>query len=111
MACRTVSELVKNVVTSYVELETRKLENIWITFQLVILECIRKNGNNTYVLPHTNKTLLEKEGVIRTEVVFYEDFRDDLLNNITILNQTAITKFYPVSTRNNRKCVPYPSVT
>ena len=66
MECNTVDDLVENVLKSYEELEIRKLANIWITLQLVMLEIIKINGGNTYVLPHVNKSVLEMEGSIRT---------------------------------------------
>ena len=55
MNFQTLKELVGNVATSYVKLETSKLVNIWITLQLIMLEVIRCNGDNTYVIPHINK--------------------------------------------------------
>ena len=71
-----MEELVSNVVYSYVELYNMKLVNIWMTWKLVKLEIIRVGGYNTYVLPHINKSKLEKEGLIRTYVLIKEDIKE-----------------------------------
>ena len=75
--CHEVEDLVSAVVSSYVELDNRKLENIWMTWQLVMLEVIRVGGDNTYVIPHINKAKLEKEGLVRTEVLIKEDIKEN----------------------------------
>ena len=67
--CKNVDYLVGNVISSYEELSPSKLINIWVTLKLVMLEIINVKGENTYVLPQINKSLLEKEVIIRTEVV------------------------------------------
>ena len=74
--CKNVDNLVGNVISSYEELAPSRLINIWVTFKLVMLEIIKVKGKNTYVLPHINKLSLEKEGIIRTEVVIDEDMTD-----------------------------------
>ena len=52
--CREVDDLVSAVVASYVELDNRKLVNIWMTWKLVMLEIIKVGGDKTYVIPHIN---------------------------------------------------------
>ena len=74
--CREVDDLVSAVFESYVEIDNRKLVNVWMTWQLVMLEVIRVGGDNTYVLPHINKSKLEKEGLIRTYVLIKEDIKE-----------------------------------
>ena len=56
--CGNVDELVSNVRESYEELEYKKLLNVWITLQLVMLSILRVNGDNTYQLKHINKIKL-----------------------------------------------------
>ena len=73
---KEVEDLVSNLVASYVELDNRKLVNIWMTWKLVMLEVIRVGGDNTYVIPHINKSKLEKEGLVRTEVLIKEDVKE-----------------------------------
>ena len=110
MECNTVDDLVENVLKSYEELEIRKLENIWITLQLVMLEIIKINGGNTYVLPHVNKSVLEMEGSIRTEVVIKEELRDMIDIKMNLVNQKLITTYYPTSTCPHSKCSAQPTV-
>ena len=50
--CHEVEDLVSAVVSSYVELDNRKMVNVWMTWKLVMLEVIRVGEYNTYVLPH-----------------------------------------------------------
>ena len=42
--CHEVEDLVSAVVSSYVELDNRKLENVWMTWKLVMLDVIRVGG-------------------------------------------------------------------
>ena len=70
--CETVNDLVSNVLKYYEELEYRKLLNVWITLQLVMLSILRVKGDNTYQLTHINKIKLEQEGKLRTELLVNE---------------------------------------
>ena len=86
------------------------MANIWITLQLVMLEIIKINGGNTYVLPHVNKSVLEMEGSIRTEVVIKEELRDMIDIKMNLVNQKLITTYYPTSTCPHSKCSAQPTV-
>ena len=70
-----------------------------------MLEIIKVKGDNTYVLPHINKSSLEKEGSIRTEVVIYEDMKDMVEHCIEGTSQKIITTYFPVLTRSRSKCL------
>ena len=102
--CHEVEDLVSAVVESYVELDNRKLVNIWMTWKLVMLEVIRVGGDNTYVIPHINKAKLEKEGLVRTEVLIKEDVKEKVDEFIRGKNQKEITTYYPIKTRSRSKC-------
>ena len=102
--CSEVEDLVSAVVSSYVELDNRKLENVWMTWQLVMLEVIRVGGDNTYVIPHINKAKLEKEGLVRTEVLIKEDIKEKVDEFIRGKNQKEITTYYPIKTHSRSKC-------
>ena len=45
-----------------------KLENIFLTLQLVYDEVIKANGNNTFPLPHMGKEKLRKEGRLPSNI-------------------------------------------
>ena len=68
----TVNDLVSNVLKSYEDLDYRKLLNVWITLQLVMLSIIRVKGDNTYHLTHINNIKLEQGGKLSTEVLVNE---------------------------------------
>ena len=70
--CETVNDLVSNVLQSYKELEYRKLLNVWIELQLVMLSILCVKGDNTYPITHINKIKLEQEGKLRIEVLVNE---------------------------------------
>ena len=70
-----------------------------------MLEIIKVKGDNTYVLPHINKSALEKEGCIRTEVVINEDMKDMVERCIKGTSQKSITTYFPVLTRSRTKCL------
>ena len=99
-----MDDLVSAVVPSYVELDNRKLVNIWMTWKLVMLEIIKVGGDNTYVIPHINKAKLEKEGLVRTEVLIKEDVKEKVDEFIRGKNQKEITTYYPIKTRSHSKC-------
>ena len=75
-----------------------------MTWQLVMLEVIRVGGDNTYVIPHINKAKLEKEGLVRTEVLIKEDIKEKVDEFIRGKNQKEITTYYPIKTRSRSKC-------
>ena len=71
---------------------------------MVMLEIIKVGGDNTYVLPHVNKSRLEKEGLIRTDVLIKEDIKDKVDECMRGRNQKEITTYYPIITRSHSKC-------
>ena len=73
--CHELEDLVSAVVSSYVELDNMKFVNIWMTWKLVMLEIIKVGRYSTCVIPHINKAKLEKEVLVRKEVLIKEDIK------------------------------------
>ena len=101
---REVDDLVSAVVESYVEQDNRKLVNICMTWKIVMLEIIKVGGDNTYVIPHINKAKLEKEGLVRTEVLIKEDDKEKVYEFIRGRNQKEIATYYTTITCSRSKC-------
>ena len=87
------------MLQSYEELEYRKLLNVWITLQLVMLSILRVKGDNMYQLTHINKIKLEQEGKLRTEVLVNESILEIVDGFKIDKNQETITRYYPPVTR------------
>ena len=101
---RKIEDLVESVSESYESLSVTPLHNIWITWKLIMLKVIEVEGDNTYVLPHKNRSLLEKFGLIQTNVVI----DDDMMRKIESLQderQKLITGYFPMMTRSRTQCL------
>ena len=61
-APKDIDDLIKAVNDSFVQLHWSKLNDIFLTLQKVMEECILHDGNNDYKLPHISKRKLEKSG-------------------------------------------------
>ena len=72
-ACRTVNELVAAVTTSFQQLETRKLNNVFLTLQKVMETIILRNGGNDYKIPHMSKQRLERNGELPVSIVVSDE--------------------------------------
>jgi hypothetical protein len=46
----------------------RKANRIFVTLQTVLLESMKKKGNNNYKIPHMNKETLENEDRLPTSI-------------------------------------------
>ena len=101
----TIDKLVSCVVDSFNNLSMRPLHNIWITWQLVMLQIILSDGDNTYVLPHKNKCLLERDGLIKTNVVISEDIVQKIKDTPDLNNQKLINCYFRMKTRSLSKCL------
>ena len=102
--CHEVEGLVSAVVESYVELDNRKLVNVWMKWKMAMLEIIKVGGYNTYVIPHINKSKLEKEDLVRMEVLIKEDVKEKVDEFIRGKNQKEITTYYHIKMRSRSKC-------
>ena len=91
--------MVNAVKESYESLEVSKLIQIFLMWKLVMLKIIEEKGDNTYIMPHKKKSLLEKEGMVKTMVVIGDDLMDKISREHILENQTTITKYYPIRTR------------
>ena len=101
----TIDKLVSCVVDSFNNLSMSPLHNIWITWQLVMLQIILSDGDNTYILPHKNKCLLERDGLIKTNVVISEDIVQKIKDIPDLNNQKLITGYFRMKTRSISKCL------
>ena len=72
-ACRTVDELVAAVTTSFQQLETRKLNNVFLTLQKVMETIILRDGGNDYKIPHMSKERLERNGELPVSIVVSDE--------------------------------------
>ena len=100
-----IDKMVSCVVDSFNNLSMSPLHNIWITWQLVMLQIILSDGDNTYVLPHKNKCLLERDGLIKTNVVISEDIVQKIKDIPHLNNQKLITGYFRMKTRSISKCL------
>ena len=91
--------MVNAVKESYESLEVSKLIQIFLMWQLVMLKIIEEKGDNTYIMPHKKKSLLEKEGMVKTMVVIGDDLMDKISREHILENQTTIKKYYPIRNR------------
>ena len=91
--CHEVEGLVSAVVESYVELDNRKLVNVWMKWKMAMLEIIKVGGYNTYVIPHINKSKLEKEDLVRMEVLIKEDVKEKVDEFIRGRNQKDVIMY------------------
>ena len=72
-ACRTVDKLVAAVTTSLQQLETRKLNNVFLTLQKVMETIILRDGGNDYKIPHMSKERLERNGELPVSIVVSDE--------------------------------------
>ena len=54
--------LVATVMTKFAEYPAEKLNDVFLTLQMVMHEVILCNGNNDYKLKHMNKSQLKRNG-------------------------------------------------
>ncbi|XP_057785529.1 uncharacterized protein LOC131003072 [Salvia miltiorrhiza] len=60
----TVDDLLKNVLSSYQELTTQTLNNVFLTLQGCYIEILKVKGGNDYKIPHMNKGRLSRMGLL-----------------------------------------------
>ena len=59
---RTIDGLIANVIKAWVDYDPKKLNRIFLTHQACMDEILKCNGDNTYQLPHLQKSIIEKSG-------------------------------------------------
>ncbi|XP_047962003.1 uncharacterized protein LOC125206824 [Salvia hispanica] len=59
-----VDELMRNVFTSFEELSPQTLDRVFITLQSCFTTILEVHGNNKYKIPHLNKDILIRRGVL-----------------------------------------------
>ena len=59
-------------------------------WKLVMLKIIESKGDNTYIMTHKKKSLLEKEVKVMTMVVICDDLMDRISQENILENQTTI---------------------
>ncbi|VFQ62496.1 unnamed protein product [Cuscuta campestris] len=65
---RNVDELVQHVAQAYANLEAKKLNYVWISYQLAMTEIMKVQGGNNYKLAHIGKARLEREGALPNQL-------------------------------------------
>nr|CAC09504.2 H0711G06.10 [Oryza sativa] len=59
---KTIQELIHAVQEEFDGYEASKINRVFLTLQLCMLEVMKDNGGNRYKIPHMNKQALEREG-------------------------------------------------
>ena len=70
-----------------------------------MLKVIESNGDNTYVLPHKNRGVLERDGILKTTVVVGDDLIMKIDDDMLLENQKLITGYFRMKTRSITKCL------
>lgn len=65
---RTVPELICAVEKCFYEYPAETLNRVFVTLQLCMREILKIEGSNKYKIPHVNKSRLEREGGLPTQV-------------------------------------------
>jgi hypothetical protein len=68
-----IETMLKSVDNSFKEYPLQKLEDIFLTLQLVYDEIIKVGRDNNYALPHIKKQKLRKEGSLPPNIIMFED--------------------------------------
>nr|GMC46915.1 Transposase, Tc1-like protein [Ipomoea batatas] len=67
-APRNVDELVAATHKAFNEISVESLSNVFLTLQLCMVEVMKKYGGNNYKLPHINKQMLAREGLLPSTI-------------------------------------------
>ncbi|XP_041990965.1 uncharacterized protein LOC121742020 [Salvia splendens] len=99
-----VDDLLRNVHSSFDELSSYTLNNVFLTLQGCLTEILKVQGGNGYKTPHMNKerlarmgTLpdaLEVEGVVKAAVAYLQQPEHDVSTNYDISGVTEAVCFY-----------------
>ena len=65
---------------------------------MVILKVLESNGDNTYVLPHKNRGVLERDGILKTMVVVGDELMKKIGDDMVLDNQKLITGYFRMTT-------------
>ncbi|GAA0142538.1 hypothetical protein LIER_03415 [Lithospermum erythrorhizon] len=68
VSLRSVEKLVDAVIKALNNYPSEKMNHVWLTLQLSMLEIMRIGGSNRYRIPYMNKLLLEREGNLPTQI-------------------------------------------
>lgn len=63
-APRTIDELIKVVEDAFFSEKRDTLDNIFLTLQQCMVECLKVHGKNTYKLPHMGKEMLRRQQIL-----------------------------------------------
>ena len=63
------------VEKSFDELESRKLNNIFLTLQTVMGEILLKDGSNDFKIIHMSKAKLERDGRLPTSIKISDELK------------------------------------
>ena len=77
-ACKTIDELVAAVQETFLFLQTKKLNNVFLTLQKVMETIILKDGGNEYKLPHMSKEKLERNGELPVSILVSDELLQKL---------------------------------
>ena len=77
-ACKTIDELVAAVEETFLFLQTKKLNNVFLTLQKVMETIILKDGGNEYKLPHMSKEKLEQNGELPVLILVSDELLQKL---------------------------------
>ncbi|KAL3519084.1 hypothetical protein ACH5RR_021673 [Cinchona calisaya] len=63
-APKNIDELVTAIEKSFDEFPVEKLNHVFLTLQMCMIEVMKANGSNNYKVPHMNKSQLERNGYL-----------------------------------------------
>ncbi|KAL3624852.1 hypothetical protein CASFOL_031520 [Castilleja foliolosa] len=82
-APKNVDELVNAVHHAFDVFPSVKSNHIFLTLQLCMVEIMRANGANKYKIPHINKSMLEREGRLPTQMRCDRELLQEVLNYLS----------------------------
>ena len=59
----------------------------------MMLKKIEVMGDNTYLIPHKKKSILESKGIIRTQVVIGDELMENIRKTQELENQTTLKRY------------------
>ncbi|XP_057793023.1 uncharacterized protein LOC131009627 [Salvia miltiorrhiza] len=89
----TVEGLVQNVVTSFQELSSVTLNNVFLTLQGCLTEIMQAKGSNDYKIPHLNKARLLRLRMLPECIQVDEELLKDSLQHVLQFEKDVGTSY------------------
>ena len=66
--CKNIDDLIAAVETVYENLSRVTLDNVWLSVQCAMEDCLHEDGDNAAPIRHMSKAMLRRQGILLVSI-------------------------------------------